>query len=49
MKAFYDFLGDVLARPPGSLAERLTPFILALLGGLFLLLAASAWLHAPGY
>ena len=49
MRTFYTLLGEVIARSPGPLTETLTPWILAVLGGIILIIMTYAWWVAPAY
>jgi hypothetical protein len=46
MRTLYNFLGDALHQGPSDLVERLTPWIITLLGAAMLALMAYAWLAA---
>jgi|GEM_PF-4502223 len=49
VKVIYDILGDVIARQPGHVVDRLTPWLLFLLGGLMILLMLYAFISAPSH
>ena len=38
MRLVFDYLGEVLGRKPGELTDRLTPWVLLILGGALLML-----------
>ena len=46
MRTLYHFLGDVLHRGPSDALDRLTPWIITLLGTAILALMAYCWLTA---
>ena len=46
MWSFYQFLGELLKRPSPRM-EKLTPWIVTILGGLIFALMAYAWWTAP--
>jgi len=43
MRTFYNFLGDVLHQGPSDTLERLTPYIIAILGAGMLSLMWYCW------
>ena len=46
MKPVLELISSLLARPPGDRLERLTPWILAILGGLFLVIMVYGYCMA---
>jgi hypothetical protein len=48
MRAFVRLFGDWLAHPPGDAVDRLTSWVLALLGGLVVGLMLYAYVSALG-
>jgi hypothetical protein len=46
MLTFYHFLGELLRRPSERM-ERLTPWVLGVIGGIILLIMLYAWWTAP--
>jgi len=46
MRFFYELFGETLARRPGDVTERLTPWILTLVGGVFVALMLYGYLAA---
>jgi hypothetical protein len=46
MRTFFQLLGDVLHQGPPAFVERLSPWIIAVLGGMILALMLYCWLTA---
>jgi hypothetical protein len=46
MWSFYHFLGEILGQPSDRM-QRLTPWILTIIGGAIVLVMAYAWWTAP--
>ena len=46
MRTVYEFLGDILRRQPSDLVDRLTPWLITILGSALLALVGYGWLTA---
>jgi hypothetical protein len=43
MRTFYDLVGEAMHQPPGEWMERLTPWIITVLGGGMVGLVVYSW------